>query len=180
MAEQDLFWGRKTQATWWMAFGSLLMVALCPVWISYNWITLEYYNGSVYETARAIAEDGLPAFLDHTFPRPSVKASVGYAAWVVAQGLLYSLLPGPISTGQMTPAGNLLTYKTNGLLAWFVTHAFVMVAGVLGVLDLALLANHWMGLLIAANGYGFLLSLFCQIKAHIAPSHPNDRKFSGK
>ena len=180
MAEVDSCWGRKTQATWWTAFGSLLLVVISPLWISYNWITLEYYNGSIYETASAIATDGLPFFLNRRVPRPSVKATAGYILWVLAQGVLYSLLPGSRSTGQMTPAGNLLKYKTNGLLAWVVTHALVVVASMFGMLDLALLANHWMGLLVAANAYGFLLALFCQIKAHVAPSFPNDRKLSGK
>ena len=180
MADVDSCWGRKTQATWWTAFGSLLLVVICPLWISFNWITLEYYNGSVYETANAIATDGLPFFLNRRVPRPSVKAAAGYILWVLAQGVLYSLLPGPRSTGQMTPAGNLLKYKTNGLLAWVVTHVLVVEASMFDLLDLALLANHWKGLLVAANAYGFLLALFCQIKAHVAPSFPNDRKLSGK
>ena len=180
MAEVDSCWGRKTQATWWTVFGSLLLVVMSPLWVTFNWITLEYYNGSVHETANAIATDGLPLFLNRRVPRPSVKASGGYILWLLAQGVLYSLLPGPRSTGQMTPAGNLLKYKTNGLLAWVVTHALVVMAGVFGVLDLALLTKHWMGLLVAANVYGLLLALFCQIKAHVAPSFPNDRKISGK
>ena len=156
------------------------MVVISPLWIYYNWITLEYYNGSVYETANAIATDGLSLFLNRRVPRPSVKATAGYVLWILAQGVLYSLLPGPRSTGQMTPAGNLLKYKTNGLLAWVVTHTLAVVASMFGVLDLAILANHWMGLLVAANAYGILLALFCQIKAHVAPSFPNDRKLSGK
>ena len=180
MAELDACWGRKTQATWWTAFGSLLLVVVSPLWVSYNWITLEYYNGSMYETANAIVADGLPSFLNRNVPRPSVKTALGYCGWVVAQGVLYSLLPGPRSTGQMTPAGNMLKYKTNGLLAWVITHAFVVLAGLSGFLDLAILATHWMGLLVAANAYGYLLALFCQIKAHVAPSLPNDRKLSGE
>lgn len=79
----------------------------------------------------------------------------------------------------MTPAGNLLEYKTNGLLAWVVTHCIIVVAGTLKIVDLATVANHWMGLLVAANAYGILLAGFCQIKTPVSPSHPNDRKFSG-
>ena len=143
------------------------------------WITLEYHNGSLYQTAMAISENGLYSFCDKYAPRFQLDAFVSYAAWVSLQALLFTTLPGPISTGQMTPAGNLLEYKTNGLLAWVITHSVVVVAGILKLVDLATLANHWMGLLIAANVYGFLLAAFCQIKAHISPSHPNDRKFSG-
>ena len=108
-----------------------------------------------------------------------MRASIGYACWLAFQATLYRLLPGPLSTGQLTPAGNLLKYKTNGLLAWAVTHLLTVLAATFGLLDLALIANHWEGLLVAVNVYGMLLAAFCQIKAHLVPSHPNDRKFSG-
>ena len=179
MTKLESVWGRKTDATWWTALASLLLVLVCPLWISYTWISLEYHDGSVYQTAKALSEDGLYSFCDKYAPRPSVTAFTGYAAWVAFQALLYTLLPGPISTGQMTPAGNLLEYKTNGLLAWTVTHLIVVAAATLNFVDLAIVANHWMGLLVAASAYGFLLAALCQIKAHVAPSHPNDRKFSG-
>ena len=175
----DSFWGRKTDATWWTAFASLLLVVVSPLWLSYIWITLEYHNGSVYQTAMAISENGFYSFCDQYGPRLTTNAFIGYAVWVSLQALMYTLLPGPISTGQMTPAGNILEYKTNGLLAWVVTHCIVLVAGTLKILDLAVVANHWMGLFVAANAYGILLAGFCQIKAHLFPSHPNDRKFSG-
>ena len=179
MTQLDYFWGRKTHATWWTAFGSLVMVVGSPLWVFYMWISLEYQNGSVYQTAMAISDNGMYSFCDEYAPRLTMNALIGYATWVSLQALLFTLLPGPTSTGQMTPAGNLLQYKTNGLLAWVVTHCVVVVAASLGTLDLAIVANHWMGLLIATNAYGFLLAGFCHIKAHLSPSHPNDRKFSG-
>ena len=179
MTKLESFWGRKTDATWWTAFASLVLVVVSPLWLSYTWISLEYHDGSVYHTAMAISENGLYSFCAQYAPRSTVSAFIGYAAWISFQALLYTILPGPISTGQMTPAGNLLQYKTNGLLAWVVTHCIVLVAGTLEMIDLAIVANHWMGLLVAANAYGILLAGFCQIKAHVSPSHPNDRKFSG-
>lgn len=180
MGTTELLWGRKTKATWDTALGSLVLVLICPVWIIFNWVTLEYFDGSLHNALSALASDGLLSFLESYAPRPSLESFVGYAVWVVFQAALYSALPGPISTGQLTPAGNLLEYKTNGLLAWIVTHVFVVVAALCGFLDLAIIANHWEGLLIVTNIYGFLLSVFCQIKAHVAPSHPKDRKFSGQ
>ncbi|KAL9131306.1 MAG: hypothetical protein Q9217_000741 [Psora testacea] len=123
--------------------------------------------------------NGLRYFVNQYAPRPSMQASLGYAAWILFQGILYSLLPGPISTGQLTPAGNLLKYKTNGLLAWTITHVAFLGAGAAGVLDLAIIAKNWEGLLVASNVYGFLLAGFCLVKGYVAPSHPNDRKFSG-
>ena len=179
MTRVDSPWGRKTQATWWTALGSLFLVVICPLWIISNWIALEHYGGSLYDTMLAMWSDGLYVFLKQRAPRPTTKASLGYVAWILLQAAFYSVLPGPLSTGQLTPAGNLLQYRTNGLLAWFVTHVLVVLAGLFGTLGLAILANNWEGLLVAVNVYGVLISLFCQIKAHVAPSHPGDRKFSG-
>ena len=179
MAAIDRLWGRKTEATWATAAGSLALVLVCPVWIVANWVTLEYFDGSLSSMLSALYSDGLTSFTQQYAPRPSKEASIGYAGWLAFQGALYSLLPGPISTGQVTPAGNLLKYKTNGLLAWVTTHLLTMLAALIDVLDLSLIANHWEGLVIAVNVYGVLLAAFAQIKAHVAPSHPNDRKFSG-
>jgi len=44
----------------------------------------------------------------------------------------------------------------------------------------SIIAKNFGGLLVGANVYGYLLTLFAYAKAHIAPSHPGDRKFSGK
>ena len=180
VAEPFSSWGRRTEATWTAAVGSLVLVLICPVWIVGNWITLEYFDGSLSDMLSAAYSDGLTSFTHQYAPRPSMESSIGYATWLAFQATLYSLLPGPISTGQLTPAGNLLKYKTNGLLAWVATHLLVLIAAISGILDLALIANHWEGLIIAVNVYGFLLAGFAQIKAHVAPTHPNDRKFSGK
>ena len=179
LGELEQAWGRKAEATWFTAAASLFLVVCCPFWLFTNWIALQYFGGSLASTISAVGQDGFTSFVYRYAPRPSVDASLGYATWLIFQGTLYSLLPGPISTGQLTPAGNLLKYKTNGLLAWTVTHVAFLGAGALGMIDLAIIAKHWEGLLIASNVYGFLLAGFCLIKGHIAPSHPNDRKFSG-
>ena len=176
----ERLWGRTTEATWATAAGALCIVVLSPVWIVANWITLEYFGGSLSVFFSAISSDGLIPFIQQYAPRPSMVASIGYVCWLAFQATLYSRLPGPISMGQLTPAGNLLQYKTNGLLAWVVTHLLTVLAATFGFLDLALIANHWEGLLVAVNVYGMLLAAFCVIKAHVAPSHSNDRKFSGQ
>ena len=179
IGELEQAWGRKAEATWFTAAASLVLVLGCPTWLYTNWIALEHFGGSLASEVSAIAHDGLTSFISQYAPRPNMAASVGYIAWVVFQGVLYSLLPGPLSTGQLTPAGHLLKYKTNGLLAWVVTHVAFVGAGAAGILDLAIIADNWEGLLVASNVYGFLLAGFCLVKGHIAPSHPNDRKFSG-
>ena len=108
-----------------------------------------------------------------------LDATFGYLTWVSVQALLYSYLPGPTSYGQMTPAGNLLQYTTNGLLAWTVTHALYAATSLVGILDPAIIARNWEALLVTVNVYGILLAAFALMKAYLAPSHPLDRKFTG-
>ena len=81
--------------------------------------------------------------------------------------------------GQLTPAGNLLEYRVNGLLAWQLTVALTAVGAFMGYLDLCMIADHWEGLLVVINVYGFFLSALAYLKAYLAPSHAGDRKFSG-
>ena len=180
MGQRTLRWGRKTEATWCTAFASLAIVVLCPVWIITNWIAVEHFNGSLQDMLSTALTNGPISLAVHFSPRPSTAALLGYGAWIVFQAALFTWLPGPISLGQLTPAGNLLKYRTNGLLAWSVTLAIELLAAVFGIIDLAVIANHWEGLLVVANAYGALLSVFCLIKAHLSPSHPGDRKFSGR
>lgn len=179
MDNKGLLWGRKAQATWFAAACSLFLTVCCPLWIFFNWIALEYFDGSLIYAFSVLVHDGFITFCSQYLPQLSIEAMFGYAGWVLFQAALYTLLPAPISTGQLTPAGNLLRYKTNGLSAWALTHFIVITAAISGYLDLSILANHWQGLLVASNAYGFLLSAFCLIKGYIAPSYPGDSKFSG-
>lgn len=124
--------------------------------------------------------EGLWEFMVQNAPPPSLEAFEMYAAWVLFQAALYHFLPSRLSTGQLTPAGYLLQYHTNGLLAWVATHVVVVLAVYFGVIDPAWMAKNWAGLLVAANAYGFLVSGFAYGKAYLAPTHARDRKFSGK
>jgi len=49
---------------------------------------------------------------------------------------------------------------------------------VLGILDPAIIAKHWAGLLVSANICGFLLTSFAYFKANFFPTHKLDLKFS--
>lgn len=93
--------------------------------------------------------------------------------------MLYNYLPARLSTGQLTPAGHLLQYHTNGLSAWILTHLALVFGVFFQVIDPAWIAKNSAGLLIAINSYGFLVSALVYIKAHFAPTHAQDRKFSG-
>ena len=172
-------WGRKMKATWWASIASLLLVVVSPLFLFWNWMGLEFFDGSYETEISAMRHEGVSLFCARYLPRPSVASALGYLGWVLFQAMLYHFLPGPLSSGQLTPGGNLLKYKTNGLLAWTVTHTIAIGAALLGYLDLAIIADHWEGLLVAMNVYGILLPILCLVKGYIAPSYLGDCKYSG-
>ncbi|KAF7506397.1 hypothetical protein GJ744_011751 [Endocarpon pusillum] len=172
-------WGRWAGGSWLSATGCAGISIFGPLLVFLLWIALEDFNGSLFASLSAFWAKGLIPFAVRFAPQPSVKACIGYVAWLFFQATLYAVLPGKNSSGQLTPAGNLLKYNTNGLFAWVVTHLLAVMAAISGILDPAMLAKHWEGLLVAANIYGLLLSAFSYLKAYIAPTHPEDRKFSG-
>ncbi|KAK4631295.1 7-dehydrocholesterol reductase [Fulvia fulva] len=176
---KPVLWGRNTKAKLENTLGCLGMVIGCPILIVLNWTALEHYNGSLLETFQAAFDQGALPFLLNHLPRPSTPAIAGYAAWLLWQALLYGILPGTTCYGQRTPGGKLMQYTANGLLAWAITHVLYFTASAAGVLDAAIVAKHWEGLLVAVNVYGFFLAALAQLKGYYFPSHPEDRKLSG-
>jgi hypothetical protein len=179
-AEPVLTWGRFNTGSWLAATGCTGIVVLCPILVILLYIALQRYDGSLLACLTDLVFLGPSDFIIAHALRPTFKVFVGYSAWLIFQALLYIYLPGSASSGQLTPAGYLLKYKTNGLNAWIFTHVAAVVLAYVGILDPAVLAKNWEGLLVVANLYGFLLPTFSYLKAHILPSHAEDRKFSGK
>ncbi|KXT07145.1 hypothetical protein AC578_2352 [Pseudocercospora eumusae] len=172
-------WGRKTKARWESSIGAFVLCTCCPILVILNFLALEQYAGSLLDTFKAALDQGPVLFILRNLPKPSVAATAGYAGWILLQAALYTFLPGTVCHGQKTPGGNLLSYTTNGLTAWFATHILFLTGAVLGRLDAAVIARHWEGLLVAANVYGFLVGFIVQLKGYWAPSHPEDVKLSG-
>jgi len=173
-------WGRAHRPTWSASISCLGIITLSPLLVIFTWITLSEYQGSLLNATIAICTDGPWQIVAKYGPTPSSKAFAGYAIWVLTQSAFYNYLPARLSTGQLTPAGHLLQYHTNGLSAWVLTHIAFVLGVFFRVIDPACIAKNWSGLLVATNAYGFLLSAFVYIKAYIAPTHAKDRKFSGK
>lgn len=179
--DSSINWGRSHHhGSWIHSLGCLGVMLLSPLLVIFYFITLTSFQGSLSLSTKLLLDIGPLSFFRLYFPQASLKASIGYVAWLFFQAALYLGLPGRISTGQLTPAGNLLKYKTNGLSAWIVTHALFFGLSWYGVLDPAILARNWEGLLVAANVWGFLLTGIAFMKANLSPTHEQDRKFSGK
>lgn len=173
-------WGRASKAGWDKTVGAFLIVAGVPTWLHMNWIALEQYEGSITAALKAASHEGPVKFAFGHFPQFSMPAIIGYAAWLLIQAFFYGYLPGTLCYGQRTPGGHLLSYTANGLLAWAITHVLYIGGSFMGVLDPALIAKHWEGLLVAVNTYGFILAILAQWKGYLAPSFPEDRKCSGR
>jgi 7-dehydrocholesterol reductase len=153
---------------------------LCPLLVIFYWIALSSFEGSLLATNSVMWEMGLSSFFRQLAPKPDWRVSMYYGGWVVCQAALFQFLPSRLSKGQLTPAGNLLEYRTNGITAWVVTHMTFVGCVLLRSVDPAIIAKNWEALLVAGNVYGFLLSGMAYIKAHMSPTHEEDRKFSGK
>jgi len=177
----SISWGRRHHhATWLHALGSASIMVFCPLLTIFFWIALSLFHGSLTSTWHAMWAVGPVSFLWNHAPRKDVRVHVWYGVWLLFQAGLYQFLPGKLSFGQLTPAGNLLTYRTNGLFAWVLTHLLFASWTVHGCVDAAIFAKNWEGLLVSVNVYGFLLSGFAYIKAYVSPTLEGDRKFSGK
>jgi 7-dehydrocholesterol reductase len=179
-ADSNLSWGRSHTGSFSQSVYSAGIMLLCPMLVIFTWIALKDFEGSLFAAFGTALSLGPLEFAERYVPHASMKGYAGYGVWLIFQAVLYTFLPSKLSTGQLTPAGYLLKYYTNGLLAWVVTHALFTAAVLYGVLDPAIIANNWAGLLVATNVYGYSLSAFAYVKAYLAPSHEEDRKFSGE
>ncbi len=69
--------------------------------------------------------------------------------------------------------------QVNGLTCYVISHVAYVAGAYLGLYDLSVIADNWAGLFVIAQIGGYGLTLFCYIKAYLAPSHSEDRKFTG-
>lgn len=173
-------WGRRHHASWALGVLSFSFMILCPVLVTFIWITLEYYDASVPASLAALKSEGLFLFSPQHLPRWSGAVTICHAAWVAFQAALYVFLPGKTCKGQLTPAGSVLDYKINGLLAWVATIFTAGAAATAGVLDPAIVARNWEQLICTLNICGVAVALIFYAKAHLFPSHARDRKFTGE
>ena len=175
-----LTWGRSSsRRSWLRSLFSASPVWLAPVIALSFFVTLSHFDGSLSKFAAAGLEEGfLPLFIAHG-PRLTLKGTLAYVCWIALQAALFQYLPGPTNTGQRTPAGRLLAYRTNGLWAWIITHALYLALCYYGVLDAGFIPRNWGNLVAAMNLAGFLISAFAYGKAYLMPTHADDRKFSG-
>ncbi|ORY01304.1 7-dehydrosterol-delta 7-reductase [Basidiobolus meristosporus CBS 931.73] len=179
-------WGRDKDVTTLTNLICACIFLFCPIMVLYFWSSCTYYSCSLYAPVAELGAQGFSMealrgfFWDKLMPVPSAAGFKLFFSWLLFQAFLNVVLPCKIGFGQMTPAGHLLPYKVNGLFAWFVSHALFIGGSLgLGLFPASIVHDNWGGILVAVNAYGYFLTIFSFLKAHLAPSHPEDRKFSG-
>ncbi|EDO38405.1 predicted protein [Nematostella vectensis] len=126
-----------------------------------------------------IQEGTLLSYVWGNIPEVTLSGVGLFLTWLTLQLVLYLALPGRIATGNPTPAGNILSYKCNGLNAWIFTHALFIALAYFDLMKMTVIYNYWGSLLVLANILGILLTAFVYVKAHYFPTHKEDRCFSG-
>jgi len=179
--KKPAIWGRaNNRGSLGYSVLSASLVCMTPLLgIAFSIIIIDF-QGSIADFVKAAYSGNLYLTLPAYSFRFSWHTLAGYAFWVFLQALLFWGLPGKKSSGQPTAGGKILSYRTNGLSAWFVTHATLGLLCLLGAVDPGFVPKNWIDLWHVANVFGFLVSVFAFIKGHLFPSHIQDRKFTGK
>lgn len=172
-------WGRFNSGTWLGVLGCGGIIMICPVLVLVIQIALQNFGGSLTQALIGLYNMGPVDFAVEYGPRFDLRATLAYAGWVLLQVALYAFLPSAPAYGQRTPAGHMLPYRVNGLTAWIICHAVIVAAVYYGLVDPAIVANNWNGLVVAFNIYGYFLPTMAYVKAHFWPTHQDDIKFSG-
>ena len=172
-------WGRSWNISFFTTFGLFSLLVMCPVLVAGFLIACTDFKCSIWGTIVYARANGLANLFYNYFPKPTLLGFKLYYGWLAFQAIMYMNVPAKTGYGQMTPAGYKLPYVVNGLRVWMITHVLYLGASLgLCLFKASIIADNWGALFIAANSYGYFLTVFSYIKAYLFPSHPADRKFS--
>ena len=154
-----------------------------PLCVWFFWLACDSYQCSLDSLGRKMLRK-VPDFTVVDFIWKNIPDVNGYAvklygSWMLLQVALFLALPGRIRRGTATPAGNVLSYKCNGLGAWIVSHVLFFILVKKDYISATVISDNWGSLMVISNVFGILLALFSYAKAIHFPSHPEDRCFSG-
>ncbi|NUP11363.1 MAG: 7-dehydrocholesterol reductase [Polyangiaceae bacterium] len=149
--------------------GPLLLMLVCPPLTLILWVIVTRYDGSIAAYVGAFREHRVYRLL----PLPSWWGVGVIGGWIGMQWALLRFLPGPIHRGPVTPRGVQPEYRQNGLLAWSVTHALLVVGFGTGWLPARAFFERYGELLATLTVGAFLFCCFLYAKALIAPNSPD-------
>lgn len=140
------------------------IILLAPPTVVLLWMATVHFEGSLLAMSRD------PARVAELWPWPSFYALAIIGGWVGLQTLLLLALPGGEMRGPPTPMGERPRYKTNGVLAFVVTHLLLLGASALGVISLSVVYERFGELLATASVLGIVLAAALFVKGTHAPS----------
>lgn len=190
-ADLKLGWGRASTVGFKTWLGCLSIMLFTPLLVVYFYVAAFHFNCSLLAPLEFIFAGGLNSTSILEFlPSITFGACAIFLVWVSFQAILailpdfmHKLIPsyqGGTVSGAITPAGNCLPYKINGLQAWVISHIlFISLSFGLGVFSPTIIFDHLGPFLWVTNIAGFSLGIFAYVKALYFPSFPQDRKFSG-
>ena len=144
------------RSSWWNFGGAILLMAALPPLTWYMWVCATAFHGALVAPAsKAEVLDLL-----RRVPAPTFAAVAFYGAWLLLQVVLQIAAPGKVLEGTPLADGSRLKYKMNGWFSfWFTLAALTLLAG-LGVISPSLAYDQFGPLLVTANIFAFLFSLF--------------------
>ena len=157
------------------------LVLVCPFFAMVMVYTIVKLDGKISFLLEEIKESGM-LVLFHRAWLPYMLGSV--TAWKfiipfsIFQLALMRILPGKITLGPVTPAGNVPRYKANGLLSFVVTVVCFFLAAYAKIFDPAEIYEHYLEIIGALNLVSLIFCLCLYFKGRFKPSS-NDSGVSG-
>ena len=144
----------------------LTFIVVLPILTMLLWLIVRYFDGSVL----AFAEEASLDRVIQLWPLPSVKSAAMLGVWITFQALLLLALPGRWQLGPVTPAGDRVAYKLNGVPAFLVTVAAFSVASSTKWFSLTVVYDRFGEILMTCSLTGILGSFLLYFKGVWAPS----------
>lgn len=155
-------------------FVPAFLVFVCPVFAMVFIRIIVEFDGDLREFGRVAASEGpVQVLMTSVFPyvlgsRTACQFILPFAAF---QLFLMRLVPGKATRGPVTPAGNVPTYKANGLLSYFITlAAFCLCGFVLEIFNPADVYDHYQEIIGTLNLFSLVFCLFISLKGRFLPS----------
>jgi 7-dehydrocholesterol reductase len=114
-----------------------------------------------------------------SWPQPTLAAAASVGFFLLLELALWTVLPGAACQGPVTPAGNSVKYRINGLSAWIVTHVVLLVGALtFHWFSLAAIYDRLGSILTVSSILGFGLSIAFYIKG-LKSSPEDDARITG-
>jgi len=163
-------WGRRCDTNSNDSIISFIMLTFPMLLIGKLYYVCEEANCSITD-----------ANLIPSFEIPQITGLFIIVIFYIFQILLYILLPGRMSEGQLTPAGHKITYKINGLLAWMITNAMYLLLSIkFKLFSPTLIADMWGSIIFYSSIFGLSICALAYLKGVYFPTHPQDCRITGR